>query len=75
MRKWLYKKNVEPTIFTGEEAIQEALKSGWKPRPIGSTTPADTLEAEVVKEPKNIVETVKKTKSKREQPAEIKQVG
>lgn len=51
-RKWLYKKNVEPTIFKGEEAIQEALNNGWETRPIGSVKKED-IEAEVITKKKN----------------------
>ena len=34
MRVWLYKKNVEATIFTGEEAVNQALDNGWQDTPV-----------------------------------------
>ena len=34
MRVWLYKKNVEATIFTGEEAVNQALENGWQDTPV-----------------------------------------
>ena len=49
-RQWLYKKNVEPTIFTGEEAISEALESGWKDTPAGFDKSKDFIVAEIVEE-------------------------
>lgn len=35
MRQWLYKEGSEPKIFKGEEAIEEALESGWVDSPKG----------------------------------------
>ena len=51
MRKWLYHKSAEPTIFKGEEAIQKAIEDGWETRPIDITKKQD-IQAEVVKKPK-----------------------
>ncbi len=51
-RQWLYKKNVEPTIFTGEEAINDALDSGWKDTPAGFDKSKDVIDAKVVEKKK-----------------------
>ena len=46
MRTWLYNKNAEPKIFTGEEAIKKALADGWVETP--AAFKKDTLDAKVI---------------------------
>jgi len=45
-RQWLYKKDATPAIFTGEEAISDALDNGWVDTP--SKFAEVTIEADVV---------------------------
>ena len=47
LRKWLYKKDVEPTIFKGDKAIQDAIDSGWETRPIVDKK-QEVIEAKIV---------------------------
>jgi len=47
MRKWLYHKDAEATIFKGDEAIKKALKEGWVESP--KDLEAVTIDAKVVK--------------------------
>jgi len=53
MRQWLYNKNAEPTIFTGQEAIDKALKDGWVDTP-AAFKEKDAIEATVVTKVKAI---------------------
>jgi hypothetical protein len=47
MKKWLYNKNADATIFHGEEAINKALESGWVDTP-AKLQEQDAMEAVVV---------------------------
>ena len=51
MRKWLYNKNADATIFHGEEAIAKALSEGWVDTP-AKLKPTEAIEAEIVDTPK-----------------------
>ena len=53
MRKWLYNKNADATIFHGEEAIEKALSEGWVDTP-AKLKPQDAIEAEIVQAPKQV---------------------
>ena len=47
VKQWLYNRNAEPTIFTGKEAIEKALKDGWVDTP-AAFKEKDAIEAIVI---------------------------
>lgn len=47
MRKWLYNKNADATIFHGEEAINKALASGWVDSP-AKFSDKEAIEAVII---------------------------
>jgi len=61
MRKWLYNKNADATIFHGEEAINNALQNGWVDTP-AKLQEQDAIEAEIVEAPRQIIRRTRKPK-------------
>ncbi len=47
IKQWLYNKNAEPTIFSGQEAIDKAQKDGWVDTP-AAFKEKDAIDAIIV---------------------------
>lgn len=45
-RQWLYHKDAEATIFTGDDAIEKAIQDGWVDTP--AKLEQTTLDADIV---------------------------